>query len=100
MPNPDHTEPSRLDLSDDLVFAKLVKRHLELTELLRELRQAENERKEIAAEIIAKLGNAQSATTDDAVISTQTVRRPEYHVAATIYQVVKVRHRVKRKEAV
>ena len=100
MPKPDDTEPSRLDLSDDEAFAKLVERRDELAEILKEFRQTENERKEIDQKILAKLGNAKSAIdANGAIVSTQTVKRAEFRMPALVYQKITVRRPLRRRPA-
>jgi hypothetical protein len=92
VPNPDHTDESRLDLADDEAFAKLIERRQELTKIESEGRRAEIERKALDAKIIARLGNAKSASAaDGALVSTQTIKRAAFTVPASEYRLVKVR---------
>lgn len=93
MSDPDHTDLSRLDLSDDAGFTKLTARYLELSDMLKELNEAKREHKELGERIIARLGNAKSALADGALVTTQTINQPEKRIKAFSYRRLMVRKR-------
>jgi hypothetical protein len=88
---------STIDLTDDEAFAQLVNRRNELYAIVQQVQEADRERKEIDAKILARLGNATSALTATDMITTTTIRRGSYVVPATVYRKLKILRRPKPK---
>ena len=86
------TDPSELDLSEDWEFNERIARREELEKAIEALRVAEKERKEIDAEIVARLGNASSARlANGAVVAIKVVHRKEAVIPASSWTRVSVR---------
>ena len=91
MPIINHTDESRLDLSDNDTFSELLQRRAELSEIEKAGREAHAERVEVDAKIINMLGNSGSAyAADNVIVSVVTQSRKEYTVSARVVTFLKI----------